>query len=158
MPLCPVCWTKKLKLSCSFRCVQIHVNHGYKFSHTLLLCSSTTWMIIKPASDIPTQRGINLFFSDCSAGKSPSFAGVPAHSEELPDRWTGPDWDCDPVAKVPAWTGDSPLAAWGWSWKWSDGILQGILKGRYHCTIDLLFGLESAVWLLTIFVFICKTD
>jgi len=45
-----------------------------------------TWMIIKPASDIPTQRGINLFFSDCSAGKSPSFAGVPARSEELPDR------------------------------------------------------------------------
>jgi hypothetical protein len=77
---------QKLKLSCSFRCVQIHVNRGYESGHTLLLYSSTTWMIIKPASDISTQRGINLFFSDCSAGKSPSCAGVPARSEELPDR------------------------------------------------------------------------
>ncbi len=35
------------------------------------------------------------------------------------------------------------------------GYTQGIL----NCTIDfLLTGLESAVWLLTIFVFICKTD
>ncbi len=38
----------------------------------------------------------------------------------------------------------------------------GNTKGRkYHCTIDLLFdwsGLESAVWELTFFVFICKTD
>jgi len=31
-------------------------------------------------------------------------------------------------------------------------------RGKYHCTVDLLFDcLESAVWLLLIFVFICKT-
>jgi hypothetical protein len=31
--------------------------------------------------------------------------------------------------------------------------------GKYCCTIDqCLTGLESAVWQLTIFVFICKTD
>jgi hypothetical protein len=30
-------------------------------------------------------------------------------------------------------------------------------RGKYHCTVDLLFGLESAIWHLTIFVFICKT-
>jgi hypothetical protein len=32
------------------------------------------------------------------------------------------------------------------------------LKGKYHCTFDLLFGLESIVSQLTIFVFICNTD
>jgi hypothetical protein len=32
-------------------------------------------------------------------------------------------------------------------------LTQGILKGKYHCTIDLLF-----VWQMTIFVFIRKTD
>jgi hypothetical protein len=38
-------------------------------------------------------------------------------------------------------------------------FMWGILKGEYHYTVDLLFDcLESAVWILTIFVFICKTD
>ena len=39
------------------------------------------------------------------------------------------------------------------------GWNQGILGGKYQCTVDLLFDrLESAVWLLTIFVCISKTD
>ncbi len=33
------------------------------------------------------------------------------------------------------------------------------IGGKYHCTVDLLFDcMESAVWLLKFFVFICKID
>jgi len=41
--------------------------------------------------------------------------------------------------------------------KWFDGdaLDQGILKGD-HCTVDLLFDLESVVWQLTIFVLYVK--
>ncbi len=51
----------------------------------------------------------------------------------------------------------SPSAS-GDSWTWT--LNQGILKGGRN-TVPLascLTGLESAVWQLTIFVFICKTD
>jgi hypothetical protein len=37
-----------------------------------------------------------------------------------------------------------------------EGYTREYLKGRYDCTIDLLFGLESAISLLTIFVLFTK--
>jgi hypothetical protein len=44
----PVCWTKKLMLSYSFRCDQIHNCLTYIFGHTLLFYLSQTWMFNKP--------------------------------------------------------------------------------------------------------------
>ncbi len=36
-------------------------------------------------------------------------------------------------------------------------VVKTVVRGKYHFTIDLLFGLESAVWqMIFFFVFICK--
>ncbi len=43
--------------------------------------------------------------------------------------------------------------------KLSDRLGQGILRGKYHCTVDRLFDWFGIKHMTTeIFVFICKTD